>query len=174
VGATPDPPVGRGATPPVASIKPSSRVTLRDRLVIDVDRAGTVFVIPREVDGDRKSVRAYRDGRLVRTIEVDGAAIGGAVARNGTTLAVHSNAEVFVVDAGIERWRAPVWGGTFARFTDDGATLVVRTGGGLIAFDAATGKRRATGCGWGFGLRSTTPAATSVLTQPVVCAEDVR
>jgi len=75
-------------------------------------------------------------------------------------------------DGGV-RWTMPLWHAMQARFTSDGATIVVATSGGVVALDAETGARRATGCGWGFGLHRERPPEL-VFGVPVVCAEDAR
>jgi hypothetical protein len=54
--------------------------------------------------------------------------------------------------------------------TKDGKHLAARANGGLVLFDAATGKRTAMECGWTFSLM-TTPPVTNALAAAPVCED---
>ena len=150
----------------------ASSVRLSDiEFPIGVDQTGAMYNLASRPAPQPKPVFVHRAGKELKRLVVDGAVIGGAVDRAGTMVAVFSAADVFLYDMdGKERWRVPAWSVNIARFTTDGDTLLVNTQGGLMALDTATGERRATGCGWGFGLSAVEPPLT-VFVAPVVCAE---
>jgi hypothetical protein len=52
-------------------------------------------------------------------------------------------------------------------FTRDGTRLLVRTTGGLLMLDAATGERLSAACGFTFGIMTKSPSATTLNTRPV-------
>jgi len=60
-----------------------------------------------------------------------------------------------------------VWGVQTAIFTTDSTRLVVRTTGGLVMLDAATGARIAAACGFQFGIMTKTPISNALNTRPV-------
>jgi hypothetical protein len=158
---------GRSRGPIVAA----SALTLPARATpIGTDERATVYTL--EPGGH---VHVYRAGKQVAKLHVGDDLVGGAVDRAGTLIAVYSASHVAVFDRdGNERWRTPVWSTNAARFTEPRALtparLLVNTQGGIIAYDAPTGARAATGCAWGFGLTETEPPVT-VFLAPVVCAE---
>jgi hypothetical protein len=91
-----------------------------------------------------------------------------AVADNGQRLATIRNNYVVVVDSkGNDVWQAPLWNAVQALFVKDDTALVVRTRGGLVTFDAATGERLAAECGWGFGLTSEVQTLVTMEAEPV-------
>lgn len=148
---------------------PASTVKIRGVVqAIGVDRTGTMYTL---LARPARAIVAHRGGKEVGRIAVDDDVTAGAVDRAGTLLAVYSETEiaVYAID-GTERWHIPAWSVTMARFTADGKTLLVNTQGGLMALDARTGARQATGCGWNFG-RSTEEPPLAVYPAPVVCAE---
>ena len=157
---------GKGA----GAIAPATTVVLPDMsIALGFDRAATFYSAG---VGPRRAIYAHRAGKLVTKLETTEEIAGGIVDRQGTKLALYTSSHVFVIDmAGKVLWRAPAWSINLARFTEDGRTLLVNTQGGILALDAATGERRATGCGWGFGLSRTEPPMTIFLA-PVVCAEE--
>ena len=150
----------------------TSSVHLADtEAVLGVDQTGTIYTLVSRPASQPKPIFLHKAGNEVKRLMVDGAAAAGAVDRAGTMIAVYSAANVVLYDMdGKERWRVPAWSVNIATFTSDGKTLLVNTQGGLMALDTATGERRATGCGWGFGLSAVEPPLT-VFMAPVVCAE---
>src|SRR5262249_40580901 len=92
--------------------------------------------------------------------------------RDGTLLATMHQGEIAIIDPnGVPRWHETVWGTQMVQFTGDERRLLVRTSGGLIALDAATGKRVAAACGFGFGLLDKEPQLNTLGVTPV--CEDV-
>ena len=155
-------------TPGTRAIAPESTVHLPDvAIVLGFDRTATFYSAG---VGPRRSISVHRAGKLVKKFAVEDIA-GGVVDRQGSKLALYTQSHLFVIDTdGKELWRAPVWLVNLVRFTDDGKTLLVNTQGGLLSLDAATGERRAAGCGWTFGLSKSEPPMT-IFPAPVVCAE---
>lgn len=153
-------------------IKPATTVRLRDIVSpVGITETGAVFTLASTPDpAQQKPLFVHEGGKEVKRFMVDGSAVGGTVDRTGGAIALYSNAQVILYADGKERWRAPLWSVNMAKFTNDGKTLLVNTQGGLAAFDTATGTRRATGCGWGFGLSSAEPPLT-IFVAPVVCGE---
>lgn len=86
-----------------------------------------------------------------------------AVTLHGTDIAVTDL-------AGVRIWKQSVWGAQGVLFTGDGLRVIVRTMGGLVLFDAATGKKLGTACGFMFGVMTKTPLAISMNAAPV-CEE---
>lgn len=153
-------------------ISPSSSVTIGDVVwPIGVDRTGTTYMLAVGPGTEAKPIYAHKAGKEVTRVMVDGSIGAGAVDRAGTMLAAFSTAHISLYELdGKERWRVPVWSVNMARFTADGKTLLVNTGGGLLALDSATGERRAASCAWNFGLSSDEPQL-AIFIAPVVCAE---
>ncbi len=153
-------------------LSPATSLQLDDVIFpLGVDERGTLYSLASRPAEQPKPLYAHKAGKEVRKLMVDGHVTGGAVDRAGSMLALFSNSEVMLLDLdGKERWRIPAWSINVVRFTADGKTLLVNTQGGLLALDTATGKRRAAGCGWGFGLYTEEPQLT-VFMAPVVCAE---
>jgi len=61
-----------------------------------------------------------------------------------------------VIDTrGNERWSQAAWKPMSVTWSADERTVIVMTAGGVLALDARTGARVATGCGWSFGLYET-------------------
>jgi hypothetical protein len=136
-----------------------------------VDQTGTMYSLVTRPEPETKPLYGHKAGKEVKRVMVDGTVSAASVDRAGTMLVAYSGQTVILYEMdGKERWRVPAWSVNMAKFTADGKTLLVNTQGGLIALDTATGERRATGCGWGFGLSTTEPPLT-VFNTPVVCAE---
>lgn len=81
-------------------------------------------------------------------------------------LAIHGAAVTLYELDGRVVWTQNVWGAQTASFTLDGQ-IVLRTSGGLLALDAATGARMAAACGFSFGLMTKTPRVNALNVQPV-------
>ncbi len=64
-------------------------------------------------------------------------------------------------------WKQNVWGAQGIVFTTDNAAVIVRTSGGLIELDPATGARINAACGFAFGVMTKTPIMNTFNTQPV-------
>ena len=123
---------------------------------IGTDRAGVTHVI----DGTGWAIR-YQHGKSLGGYQIkqpkNPLAIG--LAPTGEIVARTDRAIVMLGKDGAERWRATVWNPIDSTLTTDATTLVVATPGGMLAFDAATGARVATACGWSFGLHESRPQA---------------
>jgi hypothetical protein len=129
---------------------------------IGIDASGMIF----QRGGD--NVTGVRDGKAVLhfpTGDLLELLVSNAA---GDRLAGIHGAELAVYDPnGGLKWRQNVWGAQAMLFTRDGTRLVVRTTGGLLMLDAATGERLAAACGFTFGIMTKTPAATALNTRPV-------
>lgn len=129
---------------------------------VGIDATGMIYVRA----GDK--VTGVRDGKDVEhfpTGEVSEMLVSNAA---GDRLAGIHGAELSVYDfKGGVKWRQNVWGAQAMLFTRDGTRLVVRTTGGLLMLDAATGERLSAACGFTFGIMTKTPAATALNTRPV-------
>ncbi len=157
----------RGAGP----IAPATTVTLRQVAMLGIDRTGVAYVLSYGPTTPGRSVTGWRRGPQARELAVDSTVVSGTVEPRGTALAFQTQTEVFAVGLdGAEHWRVPAWRVNALRYSLDGATLYVTTQGGLLALDAATGQRRATGCAWSFGMSTLEPSAAA-FTEPIVCAE---
>jgi hypothetical protein len=129
---------------------------------IGIDADGMIYVR----GGD--AVTGVRDGKDVLhfpTGELSEVLVTNAA---GDRLAGIHGAELSVYDPkGGLKWRQNVWGAQTMLFTRDGTRLLVRTTGGLLMLDAATGERLSAACGFTFGIMTKTPAATALNTRPV-------
>jgi hypothetical protein len=154
------------------AMTPAATIKVRDAVLpVGVDQRGTMYTLAARPENEAKPILAHQAGKAVRRVMVDGSVNAAVVDRTGSLIAGYSRQSVILYDMdGKERWRAPAWSVNMARFTADGKTLLVNTNGGLLALDLQTGERRATGCGWGFGLSTIEPQLT-VFSAPVVCAE---
>jgi hypothetical protein len=95
--------------------------------------------------------------------------LGAPVAflRDGSRIAFRDGYDIIVTDASLrELWRRPLWGASTMTFLGS-SRLVVQTGAGYIALDAATGEERARECGWNFGLHDEAPQTFSNGQTPV-------
>jgi hypothetical protein len=116
-------------------------------LPIGTDRAGVTHMI--DVSGwviryqHGKSLGGFQVARPKDAISIELLESGAIVAHTDRTL-------VMLGSDGRERWQTPLWSIQRTALTDK--TLVAATRGGMIAFDAATGERLASACGWRFGL----------------------
>lgn len=144
----------------------ATKATQIDGAVVAIDGTGTVFM---QLNAPATTIVAIRDGAEAFRFQATG---NLAVSNDGASMVELRGAEVAFLDGrGVERSRQPLWGGISAMFTDDDRSVVVRTANGLVAFDAATGERRASACGWAFGLHDQ-PVVTLSAEQLPVC-EDV-
>ncbi len=156
-----------GAPLAVGSTIPATKETWP----IAQDRTGRVYF-----KGADNTIVVYNAGKLERTIVLPELAAGfGEVDSLGVSgsgdLALFDPGQVVVVDAqGKERWRTPMWHTKSTRFSADDRTVIVNTEGGVVALDAKSGAKRATGCAWGFGLHVQRPRS-SRFDASVVCAE---
>ena len=136
--------------------------------LIEIDETGTVYIA---VAG---GIEIRRGVEKIATVAIDGLSSTVAVAPGGSRFATLRGNEVLVVDAaGVEQWRATLWGAAQLAFTPDGTHLAARAIGGVVMFDAASGERTAVECGWSFGLLDAPPvtnpiAMTSVCEDPML------
>jgi hypothetical protein len=88
---------------------------------------------------------------------------------DGALLAALHDNELAVFDArGVEQWRRPIWHADQVVFSSDGHNVIVKSEGGLVSFDAATGARVAAACAFDFGLHDE-PTPTNTLNAMPVC-----
>ena len=134
-------------------------------LPIGTDRTGVTHMI--DVSGwvvryqHGKSLGGYQVARPKDAIMID-------LLASGAIVALTDRALVMLGSDGIERWQTPLWNIRHTpTLTADGRTLVASTLGGMIAFDAATGERVASACGWRFGLHDSRVQAPG--NAPSVC-----
>ena len=130
--------------------------------IISIDDTGIAY--RRTPDG----VVGTRDGKQVARFPagIDSEQLTTNV--TGDRLASIHGAELAVYDPqGALVWRQSIWGAQSVQFIAKDARLLVRTGGGLIVLDAATGKRLAAACGFAFGLTTKAPVATALNVRPV-------
>ncbi len=80
---------------------------------------------------------------------------------------IHGTEVAMYLADGTVVWRQHVWGAQDVRFVAGGSRLVLRTAGGIVALDVATGARRAAACGFAFGLMTKTPQTGALNVQPV-------
>jgi hypothetical protein len=85
---------------------------------------------------------------------------------------IHGGEVAMFLADGTLVWKQNLWGAANGVFSTDGTRLVLRTSGGIVALDAATGERRAVACGFSFGLMTKTPPANALNVRPV--CEDPR
>jgi len=129
---------------------------------LGVDRDGVVYV------HDNESVFSMRDGKTLRRFPKGELADSIVADATGQRLVgIHGPAVTMYDPAGTVLWTQNVWGAQVALFTTDGASVVLRTGGGLIELDAATGARVSAACGFSFGVMTKTPQVNAFNTQPV-------
>jgi hypothetical protein len=129
---------------------------------VGIDATGMLYV---RIDD---TVTGVRDGKDVVHFPIGEVADMLVANAAGDRLAGIHAAELSVYDPrGGLKWRQNVWGVQAMLFTRDGTRLVVRTTGGLLMLDAATGERLSAACGFTFGIMTKTPAATALNTRPV-------
>lgn len=134
---------------------------------LHIDRSGTVYA------ANATKLVAVRDGHDVWKTVTRRPIEAGAPSVDGTLFAYVGGGELAVIDHdGNERWHWPIWKATHLTWLGGDRTVIATTQGGLVAFDAATGERVGTGCGWGFGLYDAPPAEQDFAT-PNVCQEPV-
>jgi hypothetical protein len=117
---------------------------------------------------DGESVFAMRDGKTVRRFP-KGEVVDSLVADStGQRLVgIHQSAVTMYDPQGAVMWKQNVWGAQGIVFTTDNSGVIVRTSGGLIELDPATGARVGAACGFGFGVMTKTPVTNTFNTQPV-------
>jgi len=156
----------RMATFREADAKPGKHIKAKKRRVESGSYAGfspdgTIFM------HDGKGVLALRDGKTVRRFPKGELADSLVADKTGERLVgIHGAAVTMYDAAGAKRWTQNVWGAQSALFAADGS-IVVRTTGGLIELDPATGTRIAAACGFAFGVMTKTPTISTFNTQPV-------
>jgi hypothetical protein len=130
--------------------------------LVGIGPTGAMFV--READG----TTIHDDGRP-RFHLADQAIVDLAVTnRSGDRFAGIHASELMMFDGeGKQLWKQTIWGVQTAIFTTDGMRLVVRTTGGLVLLDAATGERITSACGFQFGIMTKTPVSNALNTRPV-------
>ena len=117
---------------------------------------------------DGESVFAMRDGKTVRRFPKGEVADSLVADSTGQRLVGIHQAAVTMYDAqGAVLWTQNVWGAQGIVFTTDDAGVIVRTSGGLIELDPATGARINAACGFAFGVMTKTPIMNTFNTQPV-------
>jgi hypothetical protein len=143
-------------------VKPTKSFSVESQVVIGSDNTGTVFL--RTPTG----IESKRDGKTVTKFPPELIADSITASHDASQLAVIHGNELVMVDAkGTERWRKPVWGAVTVVFTTDNRRLVVRTSGGVVSLDAATGERIAAVCGYGFGIEDKAPPVNALGVTPV-------
>ncbi|HEY6036616.1 MAG TPA: hypothetical protein VIV58_20205 [Kofleriaceae bacterium] len=116
---------------------------------------------------DGNGVFAMRDGKTVRRFPKGELADSLVADKTGERLVgIHGAAVTLYDAAGTKLWAQNVWGAQGIVFAADGS-IVVRTTGGLIELDPATGARVAAACGFAFGVMTKTPQINTFNTQPV-------
>jgi hypothetical protein len=117
---------------------------------------------------DGEGVFAMRDGKTVRRFPKGEIADSLVADSTGQRLVGIRQAAVTMYDPqGTVLWTQNVWGAQGIVFTADDAGVLVRTSGGLIELDPATGARLGAACGFAFGLMTKTPIMNTFNTQPV-------
>jgi hypothetical protein len=117
---------------------------------------------------DGEGVYAMRDGKTLRRFPKGELADSIVADKTGErVVGIHGAAVTMYDPAGTVVWAQNVWGAQSIVFANDGAALVVRTTGGLIELDPATGARVSAACGFAFGVMTKTPQLNSFNTQPV-------
>jgi hypothetical protein len=135
--------------------------------IAGVDASGSLY----ERIDDKLVVR--RGGKVIARIAVADTQGPAAVTRDGQRLAVVRSHGVALVDrSGHERWHHDMWGAFGVMWSGDERSLIVRTGTGLVAYDADSGETRARACGWEFGLHDSVTRVT--YGQPTVCEDGER
>jgi hypothetical protein len=117
---------------------------------------------------DGESLFAMRDGKRVRRFpkgEVADSLVADSTGRR--LVGIHQAAVTMYDSQGAVLWTQNVWGAQGIVFTTDDAGVIVRTSGGLIELDPATGARIGAACGFGFGVTTKTPIMNTFNTQPV-------
>lgn len=151
-------------------IQPASQISVPSgSRVLGVDASGAIH---HYAQGDLAIV-AYAPGSLVvvRKLPTPASTFIGAMDATGTLYAMLTDREVMVIDsAGLTRWRMPIWRPASVQISHDRRTVIAMSAGGLVAFDAVSGRRVAVGCGWDFGLRDAPSPET--FNTPNVCADE--
>ncbi|MEP6864464.1 MAG: hypothetical protein ABJE66_27830 [Deltaproteobacteria bacterium] len=117
---------------------------------------------------DGEGVFAMRDGKTVRRFPKGEVADSLVADSTGERLVgIHQAAVTMYDPKGTVLWKQNVWGAQGIVFTTDNAGVIVRTSGGLIELDPATGARINAACGFAFGVMTKTPIMNTFNTQPV-------
>jgi hypothetical protein len=129
---------------------------------VGYDRDGTIYM--HDVEG----IYAMHDGKILRRFPLHELATSIVADKTGQRLVGIQGASVTMYDPqGTVLWTQNVWSAQSIVFTTDGAGVLVRTGGGLIELDAATGARITAACGFSFGVMTKTPQVNAFNAQPV-------
>ena len=144
-------------------------MTLKTPSALAIDASGVVYTLE-TADGHSVVVGHDGDREVTRFTPPEPPQLL-AISPEGASFAMLSGHEVVVTDAhGVERWRYTAWSTSSVAFTGDGRRVLVRTSGGLILLDAATGQLATRACGWGFGLHDK-PVQPDALGAPPVCED---
>jgi len=131
-----------------------------------VDGAGHVFVWQNQ--HGKLALIIYQDGAQVGEVATEGSVVLSPDPKGTALVELAPRSVALATLDGTKRWAVPVDGTTEALWLDDGALVLVGSGG-LARLDAATGAVTAARCGWRFGL-SARPHPASPRIEPV-CAQ---
>ena len=157
----------RMATYREGDVKPNKRLKAKHHKVPassyrGVSSDGTIYM------QDGQSLFAMRDGKKLRSFPKGEIADSLVVDSSGQRLVgIHQAAVTMYDPQGTVLWTQNVWGAQGIVFTTDNAGVIVRTSGGLIELDPATGARISAACGFAFGVMAKTPVTNTFNTQPV-------
>jgi len=149
------------------SAKPNKRLKAKVRKLpsssfVGAADDGTIYL------HDGTTVYAMRDGKTVLRFPKGELAESIVSNRGGQRLVgIHGSAVTMYDPTGTILWTQNVWGAQATLFTADGSAILVRTSGGLIELDPATGARVTAACGFSFGVMTKTPTVNTFNTQPV-------
>ena len=131
-----------------------------------VDGAGHAFVWQ-----NRRGALAlvvFQDGKEIGEVATEGSVVVSPDPKGAQLLELAARSVALAGLDGAKRWALPVDGTAEALWLDDGAIVLVGSGG-LARIDAATGAVTAARCGWRFGL-ATRPHPATARIEPV-CAQ---
>jgi hypothetical protein len=131
---------------------------------------GTLAVLTS--DGrDTNTITLRRGDDVIKTVVVHGPHSPVAISDDMSRLALHDDHDVYMISAdGKELWRSPLWNAAYVMFSPSEQRVFASAPGGLVAFDAASGRQIGRECGFEFGVHDK-PADIGPIGAPTVCED---